>query len=115
MSTNNFEREIAGDVVIERVNISRATVREAVEFKDRLLSDSLSGYNKIIVDFCSCTFVDSSMIGAMVILLKRISEKGGELKVVISEAEAFQVFTVTGLYKAFNLYNSVNEALKDFK
>jgi anti-anti-sigma factor len=114
MADEDFKREIVGDIVIEKVKISRATVKEAQTFRDRLFSDSISGYNKIIVDLTECTFVDSSMIGAMVVMLKRISQKGGELRLVIPEAEAFQVFTVTGLFRAFNIYRSVEDALKDF-
>ena len=114
MADEDFKREIIGDIVIEKVKISRATVKEAQAFKDRLFSDSVSGYNKIIVDLTECTFVDSSMIGAMVVMLKRISQKGGELRVVIPETEAFQVFTVTGLFRAFNIYRTVEDALKDF-
>ncbi|HSL88146.1 MAG TPA: STAS domain-containing protein [Ignavibacteriaceae bacterium] len=114
MADEDFKREIIGDIVIEKVKLSRATVKEAQSFKDRLFSDSISGFNKIIVDLSDCTFVDSSMIGAMVVMLKRMSQKGGELRVVIPETEAFQVFTVTGLFRAFNIYRSVEEALKDF-
>ncbi|MBS4035639.1 MAG: STAS domain-containing protein [Ignavibacterium sp.] len=114
MADEDFKREIVGDIVIEKVKLSRATVKEAQEFKDRLFSDSISGFNKIIVDLTECTFVDSSMIGAMVVMLKRISQKGGELRLVIPEAEAFQVFTVTGLFRAFNIFRSVEDALKDF-
>lgn len=114
MSDEDFKREIVGDIVIEKVKLSRATVKEAQSFKDRLFSDSISGFNKIIVDLSDCTFVDSSMIGAMVVMLKRMSQKGGELRVVIPETEAFQVFTVTGLFRAFNIFRSVEDALKDF-
>lgn len=114
MPADDFFREVIGDIVIERVNLSRATVKEAQEFRDRLLHYSVTGFNKIIIDFSKCSFIDSSMIGGLVIALKRISEKGGEMRVVIPDDKAFQVFTVTGLYRAFNLYKSVDEALKGF-
>lgn len=115
MPGDDFSREIIGDIVIEKVNLTRATVKEAQEFKERLFHDSLAGFNKIIVDFSNCTFIDSSMIGAMVVFLKRISEKGGELRVVIPDTEAFQVFAVTGLFRAFNLYKSLDEAINSFE
>lgn len=114
MHEEDFELEIKGDIAIEKVKLSRATLKEAEAFKERLLSDLLSGYQKIIVDFSLCSYVDSSMIGAMVILLKRISEKGGELRVVIPDVEAFQIFTVTGLFKAFNIFKTLDDALIDF-
>ena len=114
MPVDNFSREVIGGIVVERVNLTRATVKEAQEFKDRLLHDSVTGFNRIIVDFSKCNFIDSSMIGALVIALKRISEKGGELRVVIPDEKAFQIFTITGLFRAFNLYKSVDEALKGF-
>ena len=46
MADEDFNREIVGDIVIEKVKISRATVKEAQTFRDRLFSDSISGYNK---------------------------------------------------------------------
>ena len=114
MIEDDFVRELIGGVVIERVLINRVTIREAQYFKEILLQDSVYGFNKIIIDLSKCSFVDSSIIGAMVVILKRISEKGGELRVVKPDSEAFQVFTIIGLYKVFNLYNSVEEALKNF-
>ena len=111
---DDFAREVIGGVVIERVQMNRVTMREAQYFKERLLQDSVSGFNRIIIDLSKCSFVDSSIVGAMVVMLKRITEKGGELRVVKPDSEAFNVFTITGLYKVFNLYNSVTEALKDF-
>jgi anti-anti-sigma factor len=114
MPEEDFKLEIIGDIAIEKVNLLRATLNEAQFFKNRLLLDSINGYNKIIVDLSSCIYVDSTMIGAMVFVSKKISEKGGELKIVIPKKETFQVFTIKGLFSAFNLYETIDEALKDF-
>lgn len=114
MYEDDFARQVIGDVVIERVQMNRVTIKEAQYFKERLLQDSVSGFNKIIIDLSKTSFVDSSIIGAMVVMLKRISEKGGELRVVVPNSETFNLFSITSLYKVFNLYNSVEEALKNF-
>ena len=115
MAEENFKLEIIGDIAIEKVNLLRATLNEAQYFKNRLILDSVNGYNKIIVDLSSCVYVDSTMIGAMVFATKKISEKGGEIKIVIPKKETFQVFTIKGLFSAFSLYETVEDAQKDFK
>ncbi|MFO7526609.1 MAG: STAS domain-containing protein [Ignavibacteriaceae bacterium] len=114
MNEDDFSKEVIGDIVIERINIVRATLNEAQVFKERLLADSLAGFNKIIIDLSLCTYVDSTIIGVMVLVSKKIKDKGGKIRVVIPKAETFEVFTIKGLFKGFNLFNSVDEALKNF-
>lgn len=115
MFDDDFTREIYGDILIERVNLGRITIKEAQVFKERLFSASASGFKKFIVDFSTCQFIDSAIIGVLVLFLKKISHKSGELKVVIPPEESFQVFTLSGLFQVFNLYNTVEEAKKSFE
>jgi anti-anti-sigma factor len=107
--SENFTREFAGEILIEKVNLDKATLTEAVMFKERLLNDSISGYRKIIVDFSNCSYVDSSIVGALVVLLKRLKTNDGKLIVVIPKSDSFQF--LTGLDKMFNFSNTLNEAI----
>jgi anti-anti-sigma factor len=110
----DFTKEVNGDVLIEKVNFSRATFKEAQEFKDRLVYDILTNNIKIIIDLSSCEYIDSTFLGALVVVLKKMAERGGELKYVIPQPSALYLFKITGLYGVLNLYRNKEEALESF-
>ena len=110
----DFTKEVIGDVLIEKVNFSRATFKEAQEFKDRLLYDILTNNIKIIIDLSSCEYIDSTFLGALVVVLKKMAERSGELKYVIPQPSALYLFKITGLYGVLNLYRNKEEALESF-
>ena len=110
----DFTKEVAGDVLIEKVNFSRATFKEAQEFKDRLVFDILTNNVKIIIDLSSCEDIDSTFLGALVVVLKKMAERSGELKYVIPQPSALYLFKITGLYGVLNLYRNKEEALESF-
>ncbi len=110
----DFSRDIVGDVLIESVNFSRATFKEAGMFKDRLVFDILRNNLKIVIDLSQCEYIDSTFLGALVVVLKKMTERGGEIKYVIPQPSALYLFKITGLYGVLNLYKSKEEALQGF-
>lgn len=111
----DFTRETLKDVLIEKVNFSRATFKEAQEFKDRLIYDILTKNYKIIIDLSSCEYIDSTFLGALVVVLKKMGDVGGEIKYVIPQPSALYLFKITGLYGILNLYRNKEEALDSFE
>ena len=69
---------------------------------------------KIIVDLSICEYVDSTFLGALVIALKKLSDRGGEIKYVIPKPEALYLLKLTGLYGVFNLYRTSEDAVDSF-
>lgn len=110
----DFSREIIEDVLIESVNFSRATFKEAGLFKDRLVYDILTNNLKIVIDLSSCEYIDSTFLGALVVILKKMTERGGEIKYVIPQPSALYLFKITGLYSVLNLYKNRSEAVESF-
>ena len=110
----DFSREIIGDVLVESVNFSRATFKEAGLFKDRLVYDILTNNFKIVIDLSSCAYIDSTFLGALVVVLKKMTERGGEIKYVIPQPSALYLFKITGLYGVLNLYKNKSEAVESF-
>lgn len=110
----DFQRELINDVVIEKVNISRATFKEAQEFKDRVVFDIAANNHKVIIDLSGCDYIDSTFLGVLVVVLKKMAEKGGEIKYIIPQPSALYLFKITGLYSVLNLYRNIEEAMQSF-
>jgi anti-sigma B factor antagonist len=111
----NFEKQLSGDVLIENVNLLRATIVEARIMKKRLFEDIQLNNKNIIVDISKCTFIDSTFLGALVVSLKRTRETGGNIKIVIAPSLTKELINITGFLRVFENYSSVEDALKSFR
>jgi anti-sigma B factor antagonist len=55
------------------------------------------------VDLRAVTFLDSTALGALVGVLKRCRELGGDLRLAITEPRILKLFAITGLQKTFSI------------
>lgn len=110
-----YIKEELGDVVVEKVNLTRATLKEAEEFKKTLLNDIDDGNRKIIVDLSDCEFIDSTFLGALVVSLKKIATLGGDLKLVGFKPNVRSMFELTRMYRVFESYSTTEQALESFR
>lgn len=111
----DFEKQMSGDILIEKVNLERATTIEAGIIKKRLIENIHVSKKKIIVDMSECLFIDEIFLGALVFSLKRAREAGGEIKLVISPSVLEKIPNITGFQKVFKNYPSVDEAIKSYR
>ncbi len=111
---SNFSREVRGDVVIESVNLPRATMKESEEFKKILMEDINNGYTNLVIDLNGCEFMDSTFLGTLVIALKEVFRRGGDLKIAAAHSDAQAILEITGTAKVFEQYISIDEAVKSF-
>jgi anti-anti-sigma factor len=112
----NFEKKLSGDVLIERVNLLRATNVEASIMKSRLFEDIKLNKKNIIVDIRKCDFIDSTFLGALVVSLKKTRKTGGDIKLVITPSSfAEGIVDNSGILRVFEIYTSVKDALKSFR
>ena len=112
----DFEKRLSGDVLIEKVNLLRATIVEASIMKKKLFEDIQLSNKKIIVDISVCDFIDSTFLGALVISLKRTRETGGDIKLVITSTSfAEGIVDNSGILRIFEIYTSAKDALKSYE
>lgn len=115
MNPDDFSFEIIDDVIVEKIHFTRATQKESAIFKSRLDKYLLLKYYKMIIDLSECSFVDSTFLGVMVVSLKKVFERGGEIKFVINNDTLLKTIKDIKLDRVFNLYRTKEEALKSFK
>ncbi len=112
----NFEKQLSGDVLIEKVNLPRATNVEASIMKKRLFEDIKLNNKNIIVDISKCDFVDSTFLGALVVSLKKTKKTGGDIKLVITSSSfAEGIVDNSGILRIFEIYTLVEDALKSYR
>ncbi|MGB5288630.1 MAG: STAS domain-containing protein [Ignavibacteriaceae bacterium] len=110
----DFEKKIQKDVVIEVVNLTRATLKEANQFKLILQEDIEKKFRKIVIDISQCEFLDSTFLGTLVLAKKSMDRIGGALKIV-EPASVFQVLMEkTSTLQVFETYKSLDEAVNSF-
>ena len=103
------------EVVIEEVNLVKATREQAEEFKIILLNHIEEGNTKLVIDLHQCDFVDSTFLSTLLIALKAVMAKGGILKIAALKNDVAEVMEATGMFKVFEIYSSISEAVESFK
>lgn len=111
----NINQEIRNDVIINKVNLSRATINEASELKN-LLDEQISvGHCKIIVDLSQCTHLDTVLIGVLVATQRKLLIKGEELYIVKTMGhEKDLLFQITSMSSILNIFETTEDAVKSF-
>jgi anti-anti-sigma factor len=111
----SIERKIENYAVVFNVNLLRATLVEATEFRD-LLEETIAENDKdIIVNLSACEHLDSTFLGVLVSSYKRLKSQNRTL-VIIEPIEQSSIFlTLNSIGKIFPLYTSVKVALEDIE
>ncbi len=109
-----FDRDIIEDKVVITVELVRATLKEAEDFKVFLAQEMESGTRDIIVDLGYCEFIDSTFLGALVVSLKRLLQVKGTLKLCNLRPSVSSMFELTRMYKVFEIYDSLDKALNSY-
>ena len=110
----DFTVERIKDIMIVKVNFSRATLKESKDLKNILFDGIDIGERKIIVDLSMCEFVDSTFMGTLVVSLRKVSALNGDLKLVELHPSARSLFELARLFRIFETFNSREEAIESF-
>lgn len=110
-----FERQIKKCAIVINVNLIRATLNEATEFREYLNEAILGTDIDIIVNLSDCQHLDSTFLGVLVSGYKKLKKKNRNL-VIIEPTDQSRVFlTLNSIGKIFPLYDSVQSALADIE
>lgn len=109
----DYDKSYLKDITIIKVNITRATLREAKDFKRFINSEIAKNKLKIIIDLSQCEFMDSTFVGVLVVALKWIADLGGELRLVEPASTAHSILASTGTLNIFNIYETAEDAVAD--
>lgn len=92
-------------------SLDAATVHQFRQVAQRLLGESAVC---LVLDGSRLDFVDSTGLGAMVALQRKLKVAGGDLKVAALGADVRSIFAVTRLDRVFDVCQSVRDACQRF-
>ena len=84
------------------------------ELKDKVLKALETGESKFVLDFSSTEYIDSSGLGVLVSVSKKIREAGGELRLAGLNEDLRMLFELTKLDTLFKICDTTDEAVKSF-
>jgi anti-sigma B factor antagonist len=84
------------------------------EFKEAVLVALEGGERKFLVDFSSTGYIDSSGLGVLVSLSKKIRDEGGDLRLAGLNEDLRTLFELTKLDTLFAVSDSPADALAAF-
>jgi anti-sigma B factor antagonist len=69
---------------------------------------------KILMDFNSVSYIDSSGLATIIELLQRLRKIGGKFRICSMNQKVKNVFEVTKLHKLFEIFDNEEAALRNF-
>ena len=84
------------------------------ELKDKVLKALETGESKFVLDFSSTEDIDSSGLGVLVSVSKKIREAGGELCLAGLNEDLRMLFELTKLDTLFKICDTTDEAVQSF-
>jgi anti-anti-sigma factor len=110
----DFYKECFEDIVVQKINLLKATQIEVQRFWEKLESENVFNFRKVIIDLSGCTFVDSTFKGILVQAFRKIKENNGEMKLVLPQLEALDSFKLSGITQLIESFESLESAIKSY-
>lgn len=106
--------EVIDDIVVEIINLDRATLKEADQLKSMINDKIDAGFKKVIIDISSVEFIDSTFLGVIVNTLKKVAALKGDLKLVGFKPAVRSMFELTRLFRIFESFGDLQDAIRSF-
>ena len=96
--------QVDGQLIVGNRQELKQLVQEALDHNER----------KFLVDFSKAGYIDSSGLGALVSISKKVREQGGELRLSGLNEDLRSLFELTKLDTLFSISDSTKQALAAF-
>jgi anti-sigma B factor antagonist len=85
-------------------------VYTAPKLRERLVDLINAGHYHLVINLEGVDFLDSTGLGVLVGVLKRVRAHEGSLHLVCTQERLLKIFRITGLAKVFPIHDSVEDA-----
>ncbi|MDM8085591.1 STAS domain-containing protein [Cellulomonas cellasea] len=109
MDVGVTSRDVDDQTVVEvtgEIDVYTASV-----LRERLAALVDAGRADLVVDLTAVRFMDSTGLGVLLGVLKKVRGVGGRLQLVIDSERLLKVFHITALTQVFTIHETVEAAL----
>ncbi|PIQ08230.1 MAG: anti-anti-sigma factor [Ignavibacteriales bacterium CG18_big_fil_WC_8_21_14_2_50_31_20] len=110
----NFEFSINNGIAIFKLNESRFDAAIAGLVKAEFTISLSEEVNKLIVDMSQVEYCDSSGLSALLLAFRILQAEEGKIKIASPQKSVKTLIEISQLDKILPIYNSVEEAIKEF-
>ncbi len=104
-----IELEEMGEVLLVRPQFTRLDASAAVEFRDKL-SSHMEGHQLVVMALGKVDFVDSSGLGSLISLFKRLPP-GGAIRLAEASPAIERLLKLTRLDRVLPSFGSIQQAM----
>lgn len=105
--------DVNQDIVIVQPMIQVLDAGNATSFK-RDISPVLEQYKKLVLDMSHLHFVDSSGCGAILSCVRRMTAKGGNLKIAGLHQQVRTLFEMIRMHRLIDIHDSRDDAIRSY-
>jgi len=88
-----------------------ADMTTAVKFNESFFSAARSGIRRVVADLTAVSFIDTTMLNALVVGHRRMVRDKGSFAVVCNGPRVARVLEITGLGQILDVFSSRDDAL----
>lgn len=103
--------QYAPKLTVVRPGVERLTAVNSKVFKEEVSVLIVGGATQLVIDFQEVAFLDSSGLGALVGVLKKIGHRG-DLAVSGLNSDVQQMFRICRMDRVFTVYSDVDTAVQ---
>lgn len=111
---DDFKIKIIDDIAIVAVDMLVATHRNAKPLWNELENKGILEWSKVIIDISNCIFIDSTFLGMIVKIHRRVMKNNGQVKLVYPEQNALKYLYTMGIVRMLECFNDLNQAVNSF-
>ena len=105
------EEKLLNNLLILKVLPERLDLVNAETFKEIVLKYIDNGNINVILNLSNINFLDSSGLGALVVVFKRLNKKG-YFSICCANKSVISLFNLTRMNRLFNIFFTEEESIK---
>ena len=107
--SSHFPHNFPGKLI--KVNLERAVFEYALIFRRFAEREITHEYKNYIIDLSDTLFLDSTFLGSIILLLKKIEKMGGSLRLVVNPEKIVLISQIKDVSHVLETFSTVDEAI----
>ncbi|MEJ5961722.1 STAS domain-containing protein [Pedobacter immunditicola] len=109
-----LSKQTINDVLVIVIENKEANLSKSEQFKELIFEDIEDGAHNLVISFQNVEYIDSSFLGALVAILKKLLPLKGQLVLTHLNDDILNLFELTRLDKIFTIESNLEISLKKF-